>query len=94
MLYCNQVLVLQLGVTCHILFIGIPSSNNIGYAPATICLELRAEIKVTVTPKQYATLRDIKVYPQTKYRISTSNNIGDMLPTQFFYNRGQRSRSQ
>ena len=51
MLYCNQVLVLQLGVTCHILFIGIPSSNNIGYAPATICLELRAEFKVTVNPK-------------------------------------------
>ena len=48
-----------------------------------IFLELRPEVKVTVTPKQYVTLRNPKVYPHTEFGIPTSNNIGDMLRTRF-----------
>ena len=47
-----------------------------------IFLELRSEVKVTVTLKQYVTLRDRKVYQHIEFGIPTSNNIGDMLPTQ------------
>ena len=46
-----------------------------------IFLELGPE--VTVTRKQYVTLRDPKVYPHTEFGIPTSNNIGDMLQTRF-----------
>ena len=68
---------------------GIPTLNNIGdmlRTPATdtIFLGLRPEVKVTVTGKQYATHLDPNVYPHTEFGISTSNNIGDMLRTQFF----------
>ena len=50
----------------------------------TIFLELRLDDKVTVTPKQNATLLDPKMYPHTKFVIPTSNNIGGMPRTQFF----------
>ena len=41
---------------------GIPTSNNMGYAPDIILLELNLEVKVTVIQKKYATLRDTKVH--------------------------------
>ena len=40
-------------------------------------LELRPEVKVTVTKKQYVTLYDQKMYPNTNFGISTSNNVGN-----------------
>ena len=43
-------------------------------------LELRPEVKVTVTQKRYATLHNTKMYPHTKFGFpQRSNNIGDML---------------
>ena len=47
-------------------------------------LETRSEVKfkVTVTQLWYATLRHPKMYPQTKFGIPTSKNIGDMDRTQ------------
>ena len=45
--------------------------------------ELRLEVKVTGTQKQYVTLHDPKMYPQTKLGIPTSNNIRDMLQLQY-----------
>ena len=44
----------------------------------TIILKTRSEVKVTVTPKWYATLLHPKMYPHTKFGIPTSKNIGDM----------------
>ena len=64
----------------HIKF-GIPISMNIGeYAPDTIILETRSEVKfkVTVTPKWHATLRHPKMHPHTKFEIPISSNIRDM----------------
>ena len=59
--------------------------HNVTNAPKdTIFLELRPEVKVTVTPKQDATLRYPNVYPHTEFGIPTSNHIGDMLRTRFF----------
>ena len=54
------------------------------YAPDTIILKTRSEVKVkvTVTRKWYATLRHPKMHPHTKFGIPTSNNIGDMHRTQ------------
>ena len=54
------------------------------YAPDMIFLQLRPEVKVTVTRKQYMTLNDPKMHPQTKFGIPTSNKIEDMVWTQFF----------
>ena len=53
---------------------------NKRYAPDTIILKTRSEVKVkvTVTRKWYATLRHPKMYPYTKFGIPTSKNIGDM----------------
>ena len=48
------------------------------YAPDTIILKTRSEVKVTVSRKWYATLRHPKMYPLTKFGIPTSKNIGDM----------------
>ena len=45
--------------------------------------ELRLEVKVTGTQKQYVTLHDPKMYPQTKLGIPSSNNIRDMLQLQY-----------
>ena len=61
------------------------------YAPDTIILETRSEVKVTVTRKLYMTLRHLKMHPHTKFEIPTSNNIRDMLRTQFFLKLAQRS---
>ena len=41
------------------------------------------EVKVTMTPKQYATLRDPKVFLHTEFGIPTSNNIEETLWTRF-----------
>ena len=46
-----------------------------------IILKTRSEVKVTMTRKWYATLRHLKMYPHTKFGISTSKNIGDMHRT-------------
>ena len=50
------------------------------YAPDTIIIKTRSEVKVkvTVTRKWYATLRHPKMYPHTKFGIPTSKNKGDM----------------
>ena len=58
--------------------LGIPTSNNIGYALDTIILKTRSEIKVTVTQKGFVTLRHPKMQFHTKFGISISKNIGDM----------------
>ena len=46
------------------------------------------------THKRYATLIHLKMHPHTKFEISTSNNIEDMLWTPFFEKQGHRSRSE
>ena len=54
------------------------------YAPDTMhFLEIRSEVKfkVTVTKLWYATLPHPKMHSHTKFEISTSNNIRDMLRT-------------
>ena len=51
------------------------------YAPDTIILKTRSEVKVTVTRKWYATLCHLKMHPHTKFGIPTSKNIGDMHRT-------------
>ena len=62
-----------------------PTTNILFENKDRIFLELRPEVKVIVIRKQCVTLgRDPKVYPHTKFGIPTSNNIGDMLQTQFF----------
>ena len=48
------------------------------FAPDTIILKTRSEVKVTVTRKWYATLRHPKMYQHTKFGIPTSKNIEDM----------------
>ena len=49
-------------------------------------LETRSEVKfkITVTQLWYATLRQFKMHPHTKFEIPTSNNIRDMLWTGLF----------
>ena len=39
---------------------------------------MRPEVKVTVIYKQYVTLCDPRMYPNTKFGIPSSNNIGDV----------------
>ena len=54
------------------------------YAPDTMhFLKIRSEVKfkVTVTQLWYATLPYLKMHSHTKFEISTSNNIRDMLRT-------------
>ena len=60
---------------------GIPTSNNMRYAPDTIFLRTRSEVKVTVTRKWYTTLSHPKMHPHTKFGIPTSKNIGAMHRT-------------
>ena len=45
-----------------------------------IILKTRSEVQVTVTRKWYATLRNPKMYPHTKFGIPTSKNIGRYAP--------------
>ena len=53
------------------------------YAPDTIILKTRSEVKIkfTATRKWYATLCNPKMHPHTKFGIPTSENIGDMNRT-------------
>ena len=51
------------------------------YAPDTIILKTRSDVKVTVTKKWFMTLRHPKMHPHTKFGIPTSKNIGDMHRT-------------
>ena len=73
----------------------IPTSKNIGDMHRTrsgtdgrtdghfITIKTKSEVKVkvTVTQKWYATLRNPKMHPHTKFGIPTSKNIGDMHRT-------------
>ena len=52
------------------------------YAPDTIILETRSEVKVKVTQKLYVALCHPKMHLHTKFGISISKNIGDMHKTQ------------
>ena len=68
--------------------IWIPASSNIGYAPYTIILESKSEIKVKVIQKWYivyVTLHKPKIHTQTKFGIPTSNNIGFARKSQCGY---------
>ena len=65
------------------------------YAPDTIILKTRSEVKVTVTRKWYVTLRHPKMHVHTKFGISISKNIGDMHQPQCSFSKlGQRSSSR
>ena len=52
------------------------------YAPDTIFLKTRSEVKVTVTHKWYKTPHHPKMHSQTKIEIPISNNIRFMLLAQ------------
>ena len=52
------------------------------YAPDTIILKTRSEVKVTVTQKWYMTLRYPKMHPHTKFGIPNSKNKRVVLRTQ------------
>ena len=54
------------------------------YAPDTIILKTRSEVKVkvTVTQKWHVTPRHSKMHLHTKFGIPISKNIGDMHQTQ------------
>ena len=57
------------------------------YAPDSMpILETRSEVKfkVTVTQGLFATLRHPKMHAHTKFGITTSNNIKDMIWTRIF----------
>ena len=54
---------------------------NKRYAPYTINLKTRSEVKVTVTRKWKATLRHPKMNPNIKFGTPTSKNTGDMHRT-------------
>ena len=66
-------------------------TQNLGFLPQiiedTIFLErgpgVKFKITVTKKKKEYATLRDPKVYPHTKHAIPTSNDIGYMFWARF-----------
>ena len=55
--------------------------------------EARSHCQGQSDPKWYAPLGHSKGNQHTKFEIPTSNNIGDMLQTQLFYELGHRSRS-
>ena len=54
---------------------------NKGYAPDTIILKTRSEVKDTVTQWWYTTGPLPKMHAHTKFGIPTSINIRDMLRT-------------
>ena len=69
--------------------------NNMRYAPGTIIIKTRAEVKVTVTQKCHVPLFHPKMHSYTKFGNPTSKNIGDMHQTQCsFWKLGQMSRSR
>ena len=57
---------------------------NIGHAPETKKPRNEVRSQGQSEPKWYATLSHPKRNPHTKFGISTSYNIGDMLQTGFF----------
>ena len=61
------------------------------YAPDTIILKTRSEVKVTVTKKKHVTPRHPKMHLLTKFGIPISKNIGDMHQTQCSF---QETRSE
>ena len=66
------------------------------FAPDTIILKTRSEVKVkvTVTRKWYVILCHPRMHLHTKFGIPTSKNMGDMHQTQSsFLKLGPRSRS-
>ena len=55
------------------------------YAPDSMqILEIRSEVKVTVTQGWYVTLRHPKMHAHTKLWIPTPNIIRDVLRTRIF----------
>ena len=52
------------------------------YAPDTIILKTRSEVKVTVTQNWHVTPPHPKMHLHTKFGIPISKNIGDMHQTQ------------
>ena len=61
------------------------------YAPDTIILKTRSEVKVTVTQKWHMPPRHPKMHLHTKFGIPISKNIGDMHQTQCSF---QETRSE
>ena len=61
------------------------------YAPDTIILKTRSEVKVTVTQKWHVTPGHPKMHLHTKFGIPISKNIGDMHQTQCSF---QETRSE
>ena len=62
---------------------GIPNSKEYKrYAPDTIILKTRSEVKVTVTRKWHVTPSHPKMHLHTKIGIPISKNIGNMHQTQ------------
>ena len=60
------------------------------YVPDSMqVLETRSEVKFKVKMIQlwYATLRHPKIHPHTKFEITTSNNIRDLLGTRYSKNK-------
>ena len=51
------------------------------YAPDTIILKTRSEVKVTMTHKWFTTLHHPKTHPHTKFGIPTSKNMRYTLDT-------------
>ena len=57
------------------------------YAPNMMpILEIKSQVKVTVTRKWNRTIRHSKMHSHTKFGIPTSNNIRDMLRYKKFQN--------
>ena len=62
------------------------------YAPDLMpILEIRSEVKVTVTQTWNRALLHPKMHSHTEFEIPTSNNIRDMFRTWLFLKLGQRS---
>ena len=55
------------------------------YAPDTIILKTRSEVKVTVTQKWHVTPRHPKMHLHTKIGMPISKYIGDMHQTQYSF---------
>ena len=58
-----------------------PDTNRDSRTDIVITIKTKSEVKVTVTPKWYATLGHPKMHPHSKFGIPTSKNIGDMHRT-------------
>ena len=86
----------------HVMITKCILTPNLGFLPQIIyryaldstLLELKPEVKVTLTWNQLATRQGPKMYLHTKYGTAAINNIGDLLWVHFFKTWLPRSRSQ